>query len=104
MVRSAWEEVERSWPEDAAHRKFLALCETLGCLEEAGRRYREVREAEDGREEDAQRRIEQLIARAMTRIQTTRKEPDPRPRRITVILGIVLTLMLLTFAASFFVR
>ncbi|MBW2460321.1 MAG: hypothetical protein JRH11_01660, partial [Deltaproteobacteria bacterium] len=47
----AWNEVEGAWDDRDAHKRFVALCQSLGRLPEAGRRYREVREggAEDRR-------------------------------------------------------
>lgn len=78
----AWREVEAHWTEDAHHRRFIALCAAQDALQEAGRRYRQVRDTDPARREEAARRIDAVLAAAFQRIQATRTEPKPRARRV----------------------
>ena len=103
VIQSAWEALMASWDNDDAHRKFLALCESVGRLDAAGQRYREVAESQGPRAEDAKKRIDQLVVRAMANMQALRHEPSPRPRSVVLVLAVVLLVVMLTFAASFFV-
>lgn len=98
---TAWERVERSWTDEALHRKFLALCEALGRLDEAGRRYGAVRDTDPSRRESAVAHIEQLITRAMSSLEFTRSEPSARPRRILNVFAVVVAVALLATALYF---
>lgn len=102
-VLSAWDALEASWDSDDAHRKFLALCESFNRLDAAGQLYRNVAESPGPRAKDAKTRIDQLMVRAMANMQALRAEPNSRPRSFVLLLGIVLVVILLSFAASFFV-
>lgn len=79
---AAWHEVEAHWTEDARHRRFIAFCAAQDALQEAGRRYRQVRDTDPARREEAARRIDAVLAAAFQRIQATRTEPKPRARRV----------------------
>jgi hypothetical protein len=80
----AWREVEAHWDEDLHHRRFIALCAAQQALQEAGRRYRKVRDTDPNRREEAGRRIDAVLTAALQRIQATRTEPKPHAaRRIT---------------------
>ncbi|MEM7606686.1 MAG: hypothetical protein AAF411_15120 [Myxococcota bacterium] len=97
-IEDAWSALERSWDEDAAHGKFLALCETLGRLDEAGRRYRAVQDEGGKRGEDAVRRIDQLLARAMAKMEVLAVPPSKTPRRVVLTVGFTLAALLFGFA------
>jgi hypothetical protein len=77
---AAWAEVEASWDDAAAHKKFLALADLLDRLPDAGRRYRAVRENDPARAERAKQQVDALFAIAMTRM-TVEKSPPPKARR-----------------------
>jgi hypothetical protein len=79
---AAWREVENHWTDDAHHRRFIAFCAAQDALQEAGRRYRQVRDTDPARREEAARRIDAVLAAAFQRIQATRTEPKPRARRM----------------------
>jgi hypothetical protein len=102
VIQSAWDALTASWDSDDAHRKFLALCESFGRLDAAGLLYRKVAESTEPQAEDARKRIDQLMVRAMANVQALRKEPNGRPRSLVFLLGVVLVVVLMTFAASFF--
>lgn len=102
-IQSACDALVASWDSDDAHRKFLALCESFGRLDAAGLFYRKVAESPGPRAQDAKKRIDQLVVRAMANMQALRQEPNTGPRSVILLMGIVLVVILLSFAASFFV-
>lgn len=102
-IEAAWTALTASWDKEDAHLKFLALCETLGRLDAAGLHYRKVAESDGPQAEEAKKRIDQIMAVAMSTIQALRKEPSRGARSLVLMLGVVLAVVLLTFAASFFV-
>ena len=102
-IESAWESLCASWDTDDAHRKFLALCESFGRLDAAGQRYRQIAESDDPRAASAQKRIDQLVVRAMATMQMLKEEPSGKARTLVLLLGVALVVVLLSFAASFFV-
>ena len=74
-IDEAWGHVEAEWSEDEPHRRFLAVCVALDQLPEAGRRYREVRDRDPRRSEEASKRIESLIALASQQLSNNRSQP-----------------------------
>jgi hypothetical protein len=97
-LREAWEKVDRAWDDPEAHRRFLALCRALGRLPEAGRRYREVREADPSRAASAEAQIDALLAAAMIEMQAHRAPPPAASaRRWLTGAALVLLLALLGF-------
>ena len=52
-IEVAWREVEASWEDEAAHKRFLTLCQSFDRLADAGARYRAVREGDEERAEMA---------------------------------------------------
>lgn len=80
-IAVAWQRVEASWEDPDAHRAFLTLCVTLGRMPEAGRRYREVRDGDPERREEAQRRIDELLAMATHHLQRSASPPPERRGR-----------------------
>lgn len=74
---TAWRELERAWDNEGAHRKFIAFCAAQAALGEAGRRYRQVRETDPTRAEQAKRGSDAVLTAAMQSMQVTRREPAP---------------------------
>jgi hypothetical protein len=74
-IEEAWAQVETDWKSEEAHRRFVGLCAALDRLPDAGKRYREVRETDPSRREDAIKRIDTLIALAAQQLQDTRVGP-----------------------------
>ncbi|MFW5875207.1 MAG: hypothetical protein ACOCXM_00590 [Myxococcota bacterium] len=96
-IELAWGRVEAQWSDPEAHSAFLALCMELDRLPEAGRRYREVRERDPERSEEAQRRIDELLSLAAQRLQLQRTPPRVdrgRRRLFWLALGVSLCLLL----------
>lgn len=96
-LETAWAKVEQQWDDDAAHKAFVGLCLSLDRLAEAGRRYRQVRDDDPERRDEASRRIDALLALALQTMELTKTEaPDAAStrRKITwVAFGIMLTLI-----------
>jgi hypothetical protein len=81
-IEEAWGEVLEAWDSEDAHKRFIAVCDVLGRLDEAGSRYRAIQEAEPEKSADAERRIDQIVARALATLHAGRSEPGARgPRR-----------------------
>ncbi len=97
-VEAAWQAVLDGWEDPGAHERFLALCEAMGVSAEAGARYRSLRESDPARAAEAQKRLDQLVARALARLQLERSEVSPRPRRWLFLLAVLATICLLTAA------
>jgi len=98
-LEEAWAQVDEGWGDDGSHKRFIAVCDAIGRLDEAGARYRAVRESDPQRAEEAERRIDQIVARALATLQAQRVEPPERSRRglfwlsVLVFLAILLTTM-----------
>lgn len=98
-LEEAWTLVEEGWEDDGAHKRFIALCDAVGRLDEAGARYRAVQESDEKRAPEAKRRIDQIVVRALATLQAQRLDPPDRPRRtlfwvaVFVFLAICLTTM-----------
>lgn len=82
QVESAWRTLEGSWGDEAAHRRFLALCSATGQLGEAARRYRALSERDDPRSEDARRRLGTVLAAALSGLEAPRKPRKPARSRL----------------------
>lgn len=74
-IDEAWAGVEAEWGNDEAHRRFVAVCVSLDRLPEAGKRYREVRETDPSRREEAAKQIDRLLGLATQQLQDTRVTP-----------------------------
>jgi hypothetical protein len=72
----AWETVERNWADGAVHRQFIAFCRAEQALAEAGRRYREVRDRDPSRREQASAQLSAVLAAALVSLD------EQRPRRV----------------------
>lgn len=105
-IEAEWQRVAGAWDEPAAHRRFLVLCQSLGRLDQAGRRYREVRDREPERRADAERRLDEILALAMQSLAALKTEPPPKRPLWLVLLAalvggaiVVVSLVLLLRAA-----
>ena len=87
-IDSVWENVKENWDSDETHRKFIALCASLGQLETAGRYYRAIRDSDESKREMAQKQIEQILSQAMSRLELTKTEPQTNPKRILFFVGL----------------
>lgn len=93
-LEAAWSNAD--WADDQAHTKFIALCASLGRLDFAGRRYREVKESEPHRAELADARIEKLIVHAMQTLEFGRQPPESEKlRKPVLVLGYLIALVLI---------
>lgn len=75
-IDEAWARVETDWGNEEAHRRFVGICVALDRLPEAGKRYRDIRENDPDRREDAARHIDRLIVLATQQLQDTRVVPS----------------------------
>lgn len=82
----AWAELEADWGDEAAHKKFLTLCQAMDRLAEAGRRYREVRERDPERAEVAAAQIDRLLGLAMQNLEVLKTEPTKRSGKTVMFL------------------
>lgn len=85
-IEAAWAKLLEEWDDDAAHARFLALASALGCLAEAGRRYRTVRDEDSERSARAFAQIDRLLALAMKGLEATKTEVTPRRGKTTMLL------------------
>jgi len=97
-VASAWENVEREWASDAAHKRFLALCVASHRLPEAGKRYRRVRDDDPARAVEAKRRIDALLALATEQLLVHKTPPPEKgtPRITFIAVGVALVIVAVT--------
>jgi hypothetical protein len=84
-----WVELEASWQEDAAHRRFLELAAGCDGLDVAAARYRK-RALDDPADARAQRGLERAVAMAQT-LYVARAAAE-RPPRAPAILKLVGTM------------
>jgi hypothetical protein len=89
-LEAAWAKVEQSWDDPTAHDKLVGLCASLGRLEFAGRRYREVRERDPERAARAQQSIDRIVALAMQTLELHRDPAPPSPKRILFPVALLL--------------
>jgi len=89
-----WSEVIADWHDEHAHKRFIAVCLSVGRLDYAGGRYRKISDDDPSKREEAQRRISDIIA-ASTEILY--REKSEKPRRQTklffVALGVSLSMI-----------
>jgi hypothetical protein len=79
-VDAAWRRLEQEWSSDEAHRRFITFCALNGALDQAGRRYRAVRDGVPTRREDASRRLGAVMTAAVEQLALNRA-PTPAPKR-----------------------
>jgi hypothetical protein len=89
-LEAAWAKVVQSWDDPTAHDKLVGLCASLGRLEFAGRRYREVRERDPERAARAQQSIDRIVALAMQTLELHRDPAPPSPKRILFPVALLL--------------
>jgi hypothetical protein len=90
-IEHAWKKVVAEWGDERAHKAFLLLCSTSGALGEAGRRYREVRENDPARADEAKRQIDKLLGMAMQNI-TALKTESPKSANRTILFGVAIVI------------
>lgn len=83
-IDEAWARVEADWGDAEAHRRFVGVCVALDRLPEAGKRYREVRETDPARSEEAANQIDRLIALATQQLHDTRVRPATNEHKRTI--------------------
>src|SRR5688500_3671675 len=104
-IETAWKEVLASWPDEAAHKRFISLASALKRLADAGKHYREVRDAPDSlstyrdlpnRREIATKRIDEILGVAMLTMAATKTPPPEKkhPKLMMVAAGVMLALLL----------
>lgn len=102
LVAAAFRELERNWADDGAHRRFIALCASQAALDEAGKHYRAVRDADPTRREEAARRLHDVTNAALQQLSLARSARPERSRRMMwlmvgicgfVVIQAVLTLL-----------
>jgi len=98
-VADAWEKVDRAWDDPDTHRRFIALCLSLGRLADAGTRYRRVRDTDAARRVEAERQIDAILAAATQRMLLERSAPAPDLRRRVRLLTLLVTLGTMALAA-----
>ena len=94
-IDEAWDRVLTHWDDDEAHRKFIALCATLGRLDFAGTRYRKIRDTEPERAEQASSQIDRLLSHAMKNLEPLRTQAPRRAKGVVLLVAFVITAALL---------
>jgi len=104
-IDEAWAKVEADWGNAEAHRRFVGVCVALDRLPEAGKRYREVRENDPARREDAAKQIDTLIVLATQQLQDTRvKAPTTEHKRTLTWVAFFIMLLLMGAGLLFLLR
>jgi len=101
-IEEAWERVEADWANQESHRRFIGVCVALDRLPEAGKRYRDVREADPARREDAIQQIDRLIGLATQQLQDTRVQPRSDEHKRTLTWAAFFIMLLLMGAGLLF--
>ena len=83
-IDDAWAKVEADWGSEEAHRRFVGVCVALDQLPEAGKRYRQVRDGDPARREEAAKHIDTLIALATQQLQNTKVAPSTTGHKRTL--------------------
>ncbi len=98
-IEEAWARVEAEWGKEDAHRRFVGVCVALDRLPEAGKRYREVRDTDPARRDDAVKQIDTLLALATQQLQDTRMKPAMTEHKRTLTWAAFLIMLVLMGAA-----
>ena len=104
-IETAWAELLGSWEDDAAHKRFIGLASGLGRLADAGRKYREARDAPDSsadlgalpkRREIAEKRIGEILGIAVVTMAAHKTAPPEKnhPKLLFVATGVCLAMIL----------
>jgi hypothetical protein len=94
-IEEAWARLEAQWEDDEAHRRFIGLCVAMDQLPEAGRHYRQVRESDAARAEEAAQRIESLLVLATQQLTDTRSRVPPKESKRALTWAAFLMMLLL---------
>jgi predicted TPR repeat methyltransferase len=97
-LATAWEQLEAQWQDDAAHQRFLGLAQAIGELRGAAQRYRAVVDADPTRKSEAELRLKQLTARALSALDDAREQRRPPQRWRVIWLGYGVSAVLLMYA------
>ncbi len=89
-VTAAFRHLADHWDDEEAHRRFIALCQTLGALSYAGGQYRHICDLHDAREAMARRQIDAVIASAAVELFSQR-EPARRRAPILLIVSMIIS-------------
>lgn len=94
QLDQAWSEVIADWQDERSHKRFIALCLSVGRLDFAAGRYRAIGDTDQSKREEAQRRISEIIA-ASTEVLYRQKSAKPRrqTKLFFVALGVSLSMV-----------
>jgi hypothetical protein len=83
-LEAVWAKVLDAWDDPAAHRRFLTLAAATRRLAFAGSRYRQVKESDPDplRRQEADRRIDEILALAMSSLELEKTRPSRARSRI----------------------
>ncbi len=78
-IEAEWQNVRASWGDETAHKKFIALAHALNALPLAGRRYRELGDADETLRTDTKKHIDAIQSIALRALieATPRTERKP---------------------------
>lgn len=99
-IEEAWARVDADWANAEAHQRFVGVCVALDRLPEAGRRYRQVRETDPARQQDAARHIDTLIGLATQQLQSSRVTPATTAHKRTLTWAAFLIMLALMGAGG----
>lgn len=91
VLEALWKNALDHWDDDAAHRGFLAHCQSHDLLAEAAMRYRGMR-GDHERGQGAEKRLNAVLMLAMSKLEVTRTE---RKAASSVVTKVVLILFFL---------
>jgi hypothetical protein len=101
MLEAAWDAVDRAWEDDGAHRRLLALADSLDALPWVASRYRACTTPE--RRDVARAQGDRIVALALVKLGKMKTSQSDGPRTVvlvTRVLSFVFLLCALAFAAS----
>jgi hypothetical protein len=106
LVAAAFRELERDWASNDAHRRFIKLCAMHGALDEAGRSYRALRDADPARADEAGRRLNDVTQAAIEQLSLARTvRPATRGRRMMwLMVGVCGVVVIRAFLALLHAR
>jgi len=76
-LEALWKNVITNWDHDSAHHAFLDHCQRHEALDEAAVRYRGMKGDRD-RGPGAEKRLTAVLMLAMSKLEVSRKAPEPR--------------------------
>ena len=93
----AWQKVLENFSDENSHRRFLILCQAMGKLSEAAKRYREIKDRDPEHADTADKQLEKVLAAAVAALSASRSEKlKPALNKMTVF-AIGVFLMMLFF-------